>query len=79
MYFTFFKRNIRQQAPDAPIISPEDEEVDSDDDDMFIRAEKIFYRYYSFLKDQKIWERKGKPPIIDEDPYVDSDEEFRVN
>ena len=67
MYFTFFKRNIRQQAYDAPIISPEDEQIDSDDDEMFISAEKIFYRYYQFLKETKEWEKSGKKGKIADD------------
>lgn len=49
MYYTFFKHSMRNRQ--GPPIHPDDVNVEDDDDELFLAAERVFYSYYQFLKD----------------------------
>lgn len=73
MYFAFFKRSMRNQSEySPPPIAPSDEQIDEDDEELFLRSEKIFYSYYQFLKNLQT----GDLNVGDLDEPIDSDDDL---
>ena len=76
MYYTFFKRNS-QKSSGPP--SLETIKLDEDDEKLFLKAEKMFYCYYNFLRNQTISDKK-KSKITDEsEKYIDSDDDLKCD